>query len=77
MGVGGKGIEDVVDANTVKKHFKPEITPLDYMKSWKENKSYNNLRFQKDVLIGNFNPGYKMSLVSVYRIDYYNNKLVW
>jgi hypothetical protein len=33
MGVGGKGIEDVVDANTVKKHFKPEITPLDYMKS--------------------------------------------
>ena len=77
MGVGGIGIEDVVDANTVKKHFKPEITPLDYMKSWKENKSYNNLRFQKDVLIGNFNPGYKMSLVSVYRIDYYNNKLVW
>ncbi len=29
MGVGGKGIEDVVDANTVKKHFEPEITPLD------------------------------------------------
>jgi hypothetical protein len=33
MGVGGKGIEDVVDANTVKEHFKPEISPLDYMKS--------------------------------------------
>ena len=64
MGVGGKGIEDVVDANTVKEHFKPEISPLDYMKSWKENKS-KNITVKMVVLIENFNLGYKMSLVLV------------
>jgi hypothetical protein len=36
------------------------------MKSWKENKS-KNITVKMVVLIENFNLGYKMSLVLVYR----------
>ncbi len=50
--------------NTVKKHFKPEITPVDDMKFWKEYKM-KNITVKMVVLIENFNLGYKMSLVLV------------